>query len=199
MGEAKRRTAEIAKLKQELQDWRSGLSDEARIIAHVAERLEERLVRGRRFTEGCYHLAFFMTHYLALKGIPVTPIIGWVNDGTWEGVTSHAWIEFEGKKTDISLVCTSHPDVQPTGALIIHDRIMRAGMASYSYHENGDASVQASLDWMRRDSDLTDVLRHKEAEHAEMIAIACENRIESYLAKAPPGTTFVDLVRLIES
>lgn len=199
MGESKRRAGEIARLKAEVNAWRVGLSEEERLIAHVAERLEERLVRARRFSEGCYHLAFFMTSYLSRQGLQVKPIIGWVNDGTWQGMTSHAWIEFDGKKTDISLVCTSHPDAQPTGALIIHDRIMRPGMADYSYYQNDDGAVQSALDWMRGVPEFMSALRYKEAEHAEMVAIAAEGRMDSYLANAPHGTKFADLARLIEA
>ena len=199
MGESKRRSGEIAQLKAEANAWRVGLSDEARLIAHVAERLDERLVRARRFSEGCYHLAFFMTRYLSLHGVQVRPIIGWVNDGTWQGMTSHAWIEFEGKKTDASLGYTSHPDAQPTGALIIHDRVMRTGMVDYNYYKNDDCAVQVGLDWMQGVPEFRSVLRHKEAEHAEMMVIASEDRIDTYLSKAPHGTTFADLARLVEA
>lgn len=199
MGEAKRRAGEIARLKHDELIWRSTLSEEARLIVQVAERLDERLVRARWFSEGCYHLAFFMTRYLSLRGVQVTPIIGWVNDGTWPGVTSHAWIEFEGKKTDVSLGCTSYPDVQPTGALIVHDRILRAGTANYTYYKNEDCAVQDALDWLRGVPKFKSVLCHKEAEHAEMMGIAAGDRLDSYLAKAPPGSTFADIARLIDS
>lgn len=198
MGQAKRRKDEIAKLKERSVAWRAGLTAEEKVIANVAERLDERLVRGMRFSEGCYHLAFFMAQYLAERGIIVSPIIGWVNDGTWQGVTSHAWIEFNGKKTDASLTCTKHVDAVPTGALIIHDHIVRKGMATYSYFSNDDPAVQARIAWMRSDNDLSKLHTYKEAQHAQMQAIAAEKRFSEYLSMAPMGTRYTDLVHLIE-
>lgn len=198
MGEAKRRTKEIAQLKQQEEVWRASLTKEEREILDLAERLEVRLVRGRRFSEGCYHIAFFMTQYLFLKGIEVTPIIGWINDGTWQGMTSHGWIEYNGRKTDASLTCTSHPEAQPTGALIVHDYVLRKGNASYSYYKNDAPAALEGLAWMRSVHDFRSVLAHKEREHKTMLEIALSNRrIEEYLANAPPGGRFDEISRLI--
>ena len=109
MGEAKRRRKEIEALMEKEQLWRKSLTVEEQVIAELATRLDEKLVRGMKFHQGCYHLAFFMAKYLESKGIRVDPIIGWVNDGQWDGVASHAWIEFLGKKTDVSLSYTLNP------------------------------------------------------------------------------------------
>lgn len=198
MGQAKLRRDEIAQLKERNAVWRAALTADELVIADTAERLDERLVRGMRFSEGCYHLAFFMTQYLADRGIVVQPTIGWVNDGTWQGMTSHAWIEFHGKKTDVSLTCTTRPDAVPTGALIIHDHIVRKGTAAYSYFYNDDPAVQAGIEWMERDQELSELHAYKEAQHAQMLTIATEQRYAEYLSKAPAGTRYTDLVRLIE-
>lgn len=198
MGEAKRRSAEISKLKEAEKSWRESLSDQESEILLLAKRLDERLVRGRQFSEGCYHLAFFMTHYLSNKNIEVTPIIGWVNDGAWEGLASHAWIEFEGKKIDASLTYTSHGEAQPTGNLIVLDHVLRKGAANYTYYKNDDPAVKDKLDWMKSIPEFKDVFSHKETEHQEMMAIANDNKIKEYLSLAPQGGRYKDIADLIE-
>jgi len=200
MGEAKRRGKEIDEMKKQAAMWRESLSLDERTILQLAERLDERLIRGLKFSEGCYHLAFFMTKYLANHGITVTPTIGWVNDGTWQGMTSHGWIEYKGKKTDISLGCTSNPDAQPIGSMIVLDRVLRKGTADYTYYENDAPKVAVGLKYMRSNPDLDDVLAHKEAEHATMIEIAGggPKAIDDYLFRAPQGLKYDDLVRIVD-
>lgn len=200
MGQAKQRAQEISRLKERNTAWRGLLSPDEQLILQVAERLDERLVRGRRFSEGCYHLAFFMTRYLADKGIAVTPIIGWVNDGTWKGMTSHAWIEFNQKKTDVSLGYTTHPEAQPIGALIVHDWILRQGVADYNYHQNDALAAQAGIEWMRTVPEWVEVLKFKQAQHATMIDIADagSSAMDDYFASAPAGAQYRDLAYLVE-
>jgi len=199
MGEAKRRAKEIAQLKEQQAAWRNSLTNEESAILDLAERLDERLVRGRCFSEGCYHLAFFMTQFLFLRGVQVTPVIGWVNDGTWQGVTSHAWIEYKGRKTDASLTCTTHPEAQPTGALVVHDYVLRKGKASYNYYKNNDPVALEGLEWTRNVSDIKDMFAHKESEHAVMLEIASSSsRIEEYLSNAPSGGRFDEIRSLVE-
>lgn len=200
MGQAKLRAKEIALLKEQAAAWLNALSSEERIIVQLAERLDERLVRGRMFSEGCYHLAFFMTKYLATKNLSVTPIVGWINDGTWQGMASHAWIEFNGKKTDVSLTSTSHPEEQPTGALIVHDRILRKGMADYSYYRDDDPNAQAGIEWMHTIPEWKSMLAFKEEQHSQMreIAKAGQSAIDSYLSMAPQGVKYADLARLVD-
>lgn len=198
MGNAKRRAQEIAQLKERESAWRTTLSAEEHTVRELAERLDARLVRGRRFSEGCYHLAFFMTRYLMLQGVEVTPVIGWVNDGTWKGAASHAWIEYGGKKTDVSLTYTTHPDVVPTGGLIIHDYVLRTGKASYVYYKNDDPQALEKLRWMRTVPEFSAILAHKDREHRRMLEIASSpDRIEEYLASAPAGGRFEDLSALV--
>lgn len=201
MGEAKRRANEIANLKATQEKWLSGLTNEEKEIHQLAEKLEERLVRGTGFTEGCYHLAFFMTRYLADKGITVTPVVGWVNDGTWDGVASHAWIEYEGKKTDISMTRTSYPDQQPPGAMIILDRVIKSGRAKYTYYKDDDHRALKALEMQRKDPHLGPIQEQKEFQHRQMMAIAEPGhieRIDNYLANAPLGLQFHDLERMVD-
>lgn len=197
MGDAKRRAIEIARLKGRVDAWRAGLSSEERVISDVAERLDARLVRGMPFTEGCYHLAFFMTHHLALQGITVKPVIGWINDGLWDGVASHAWIEYEGKITDTSLTCTSHPEVAPTGALIVQGFVLRPGQASYTYFQNDDPNAARMRKWVASQPQYASIQAHKEAEHQGMLKIAQDGLFEHYFSMAPVGSKYPDIAKLI--
>lgn len=200
MGEAKRRANEIARLKAERTKWVAELTSEEREILQLSERLEERLVRGKDFTEGCYHLAFFMTRYLADKEITVSPVIGWVNDGTWDGVASHAWIEYEGKKTDISLTRTSHPDHQPSGSMIVLDQVLKKGQAEYTYFKNDDHRAQKAAALLRTNPELKALQAQKDAHHNEMLKISEPGhmeRIDHYLANAPSGLRYADLKDLV--
>lgn len=200
MGEAKRRAAEIARTKEQdtmWLEWRAGLDSEEQQILQLAERLDERLVRGKRYCGGCYHLAFFMTRYLGLRGVRVTPVIGWVTDGRWPGVSSHAWIEFEGRKTDASLTYTEFPDKTPTGALLVADHVVRPGATDYRYFKNEAREVKSALEWMRAQPELASTVRFKEAEHRMMAEIVQHGRIDTHLSKAPPGMRYADLATLV--
>lgn len=197
MGEAKRRANEIQNLKSAANVWRASLTKEEQIIAQLAERIDERIVRGRRFSGGCYHLAFFMTQHLANLGIKVVPVVGWVNDGLWKGVTSHAWIEYNGKKTDASLTYCEHEDAVPTGALIIQDFAARKGEANYSYHRDGDPVVVTAQEWMLQQPELRAPFNAKQYQHAQMQDIASNGAFEFYLENAPPGGRYADLLAQI--
>lgn len=197
MGEAKRRAKEIAVLKERVDAWRAGLTPTEIVIAETAERLDARLVRGVPFTEGCYHLAFFMTHHLALQGITVKPVIGWINDGQWDGVASHAWIEYDGKITDASLTCTSHPEAVPTGALIVQGFVLRPGQASYTYFQNEAPEAERMRKWVASQPQWASIQAHKEAEHQQMLKIAQDGLFEHYLTMAPVGSRYADIAKLI--
>lgn len=197
MGEAKRRVQEITKIKNEFKTWQESLTSDEKLVAEIAIRLEERLVRGRRFYGGCYHLAFFMTHHLSLQGINLRPVIGWVNDGLWQGMTSHAWIEFNGRKTDVSLTYCDQSDVIPTGELIVHDRVIRHGKASYTYYEHNDPAAQAGLKWMQEQSQLQAVIQKKMIEHERMRNIVANRTFKEYLENAPHGGRYSEITALI--
>jgi hypothetical protein len=197
MGEAKRRALEIGKMKAEAAAWRESLTDHQKLIADVAIKLDDRLVRGRQFSGGCYHLAFFMAHHLSLQGVDVQPVIGWVNDGLWLGMTSHAWIEFDGRITDTSLTYCERSNSVPTGALIVHDKVLREGEASYTYHHHGTSAVQAGLDWLGERKEYHVALQQKLVEHERMRLISANRSFQEYFSSAPPGGKYADLLRMI--
>ena len=198
MGEAKRRSQAIKLLQEQERNWRVSLHNEEQEIALIAERLYERLVKGRRYSGGCYHLAFFMTEFLERQNIIVTPVVGWVNDGTWDGVASHAWIEFSGKKTDVSLAYTDHPDAQPPGSVIILDFELRKGASVYTYYADNHPDAQEALISLRNNRELDAIRDHKEAEHQRMLGIANSRTMMQHLSGAPAGLRYEDLVQLMK-
>jgi hypothetical protein len=109
MGEAKRNAAD-------LQKWLDALTEEERVVYQSARALFDRFIHPERVSEMCYHSVFFLHEYIKNShGIIVEPVIGYINDGTDELLISHAWLEFSGKKTDVSLAVTSRPDINPPG------------------------------------------------------------------------------------
>ncbi len=49
-------------------------------------------------------------------------------------MASHAWIEYNGKKTALSLSRTEHGEHQATGAFIVLYHVVRRGEATYTYN-----------------------------------------------------------------
>lgn len=133
MGQAKRRSKELEELKGAEERWLATLSPEESVAARISRQAYEHIVVRHQLTGGCYLLAFFPNQYLRkVHQITTEIVVGWINDGTWEGMASHAWLLINGKKIDIALALTEHPDAQIPGDLIILDRIVQRGKARYS-------------------------------------------------------------------
>jgi hypothetical protein len=60
-------------------------------------------------------------------------VVGYVNDGTDDIMISHAWLDYNGKKTDVTLANTERPDMTPVGQVIVLNRVVRNGH-EYTYH-----------------------------------------------------------------
>lgn len=190
MGEAKRKEAD-------LQKWLDALTEEERVIYASARALFDRFIHPKQVSEMCYHSAFFLHEYIKNRhGIIVEPVIGYVNDGTDEVLMSHAWLEFSGKKTDVSLAFTSRPAINPPGQLIYLDRVFGRGRV-YSYHREMSETGRAALERFRITGNAA-MVDHKEREHAQMLAMAEDRRgIRAYLDSAPKGMTYKELVARI--
>ncbi|WP_376711208.1 hypothetical protein [Pseudochrobactrum lubricantis] len=140
-------------------------------------------------------LSFYVFLYEYLKEehcISTTPIIGYINDGTDDVMMSHAWLEYSGTKTDVSLGVTANPILWPTGEVIILDRVIYSGH-NYSYHVSmTDAGLQTHYDMLKGpDSAL---VQQKAEEHLEMLARAkTPQSIRSYLDGAPAGLHYDEL------
>jgi hypothetical protein len=65
------------------------------------------------------------------------------------------------------------------------DYVLRPGVATYSYYDDGDAVPIAALAKMRATGNYDVVLAHKEAEHRKVLSIATSyTEMDSYLARA---------------
>jgi len=201
MGEAARRKSEIELLKAKNQMWIDSLLPEEKIVAAVAQATFDKVVCGLGMTEGCYNLAFFLYEHLRRKhGIEVKVVLGWINDGLWEGAASHAWVEYQGKRIDISLHKTSHPEAQPSGDVIILDHIFRRGKVSYTYWQTLPDGVSKALEQMRISSpELIAIINHKEDEHRKMVSFAStkDGAIE-YFRHVPPTNSYEYLARVVD-
>src|SRR5258708_24697433 len=164
MGQAKRRAAEIAK-------WVDSLSTEERKIAETAERLLNRVLKPMGATGMCYRMTFFLHLYLAELGIQTTPVIGYINDGTDDIMISHAWLDYKGKKTDITLASTQDLDINPIGQVVVLDRVVHNGHV-YSYHPDQSAKGLAAEVGMLSDPESAGVVHMKRPQHIPLIAPA---------------------------
>lgn len=197
MGEAQRRKAEIEKVSRLYTDWLATLTQSEREVAQVSMRAHERIVKGKRLLGACYLLSFFLHQYLKRKkGIETTVVVGWVNDGTTPVMISHAWLEFDGKKTDITLTHTEHPDAQLTGELIILDHVVRSGRVKYTYHRQRTMEAVTALQKIREE--MPWAIDAKEAEHLQMEETSrSEAMIQKYLNAAPNDRNYDALARLL--
>jgi len=197
MGEAQRRKAEIEKMSRLYTDWLATLTQPEREVAQVLMRAHERIVKGKRLFGACYLLSFFLHQYLKQeKGIETAVVVGWINDGTTPLMISHAWLELEGKKSDITLTHTEHLDGQLTGELIILDYVVRSGKVKYTYHRQRTTEAVTALQKLREEMPwAVDV---KEAEHLQMEETSkSEAMIRKYLNAAPIDRNYDALARLL--
>lgn len=189
MGQAKNRGAELVK-------WLDALNAEGRTVYDVALRTYERFVKVRG-AGMCYRMTFFLTAYLAEHhGIRVEPVVGYVNDGTDDLMISHAWLELGGKKTDIAVAISEPPNIP--GPLLIMDRALTRGRATYTYHRERSAQGELRAKEFLRDPRARNLIIHKEVEHARMTSITKDaSAILPYLDAAPDGIGYRQLAGII--
>lgn len=195
--EARQRKVEIALTKRKYADWLGTLTQVEREVALAAMRTYERIVEGKRLLGGCYLLSFFLNQYLKReKGIETTAVVGWINDGTTPLMISHAWLEFNSKKTDITLTHTEHSDAQLAGELIVLDHVVCSGRVKYTYHRQRTTEAVAMLQKLREE--MPWAVDAKEAEHLQMEGMSkSEILIQNYLDAAPNDKNYDALARLL--
>jgi len=156
----------------------------------------ERFIVATVATGMCYRMAFFLSTYLRREHSITAPVVvGYVRDGTGDVMTSHAWIEFDGRKTDISLTMTDEPSVQLQGQLIVLDHVLKEGHA-YTYHRAQDAAALSALETIYADPRFRQLAARKDREHEMMSGIAGDHdRMLDYLNDAPDGFDYGTLVR----
>lgn len=178
--------------------WRDGLTVEENMVASAAISLFKNFIYPNNYTGGCYHMAFLLSEYLLTqRGIIVKPVVGFVNDGTDEIMISHAWVEFNSKKTDVSLAITEEV---PPGSLVVLDQPLTQGECEYSYHlEEPPASRMASEARGAKNPLWAAAMIMKDAEHARMQGMVSDRRlIREYLDSAPPGLSFEAITALMD-
>lgn len=201
MGEARRRKAEIGWLKEAEEAWLRSLKPAERTVADVARRTHKELVERRGLIGGCYLLAFFLNELLLSKySIETDLIVGWVNDGTWPGAASHAWVEMGGRKIDISLTRTELPEIQPAGDLLILDRAVRPDGVKYTYYREPPREALEYVDQMVRDGHFPrDAVEAKNHEHNYVLGLSkTREGIRTYLGRSPPDRTFEALLKIVD-
>jgi hypothetical protein len=181
---------EILKTMSAVDLWIASLQPTEREVATVALRAFERIVVRCQLVGGCYLLSFFLHKYLnETRGICSEVVVGWVNDGTSPVMSSHAWIETTGKRTDISLSRTEEPNVQLPGALLVLEHVVRPGKAIYTYHRK---RWPESIDAIRHLDQET--VTQSEVLHAQMERVAkSDNLIDEYFASAPLDLNYKSL------
>ena len=140
-------------------------------------------------------LHYFLTFEL---GIPTNPIVGYVNDGTDHVMISHAWLEYEGMKSDLTLFLPNPSAQQPSGALLVLDQVLIKGQISYSYHLQQTEPGRAQTEVLRRDPKSGPLLQHKEQEHRRMLECAADPALlKTYLNDAPPEISYDAIAKVL--
>lgn len=198
MGQARQRKFQRHSFEQDMGAWLLSLTAEECAIADTAMRVHQKIVMEGGMTGGCYHLSFFMKRYLKKqRGIDTEVVIGWVGEPSWKGVASHGWLEFKGRKVDIALSRTENPEVLPTGAFLLLDRVLLPGVAEYSYHREVPASARETLTNMALMAETAHESREVHARHRRMLAMVDDDEaIDAYLQTTPTGLDYRTLVLL---
>lgn len=180
MGQAKQRKKQLEKVK-------GSFSGDAKIIAEAALKLFEGFILPNQYVGGCYLVTMTLCRFLEDEhGIKTTPVVGYINDGTDDVLISHAWLEFEGKKTDLTLNVVEQATGARPGPVLVHDQIARTGTLEYSYHLERSPEDLLMIQELINDPRFGAAVRAKEEEHLTMSA-RVRNRalMDAYLNQAP--------------
>lgn len=194
MGQANAKKRAYEKAKADL--LASCEADEA-IVANSAIGLFENFILPKNYTGGCYLITFTLQRFLEReRGIKATPVVGYVNDGTDDIMISHAWLDYRGRKTDLTLHVLEHHKALHNGPVMVLDRPIRPGKATYSYHRERSVAGLLAVQQMMTDPQISSVVRHKEEEHLRMTAISkSAGLIDAFLDGAPDEVSCEVLAR----
>lgn len=196
MGERKRRQAAGT-------TFLDTLTPEEKIIADVASATLKRFVLPYRPVTMCYRLAYFLHAYLAKEhGISTEAVIGYLGSADQFAQLSHAWVEFNGKKTDLSLAYREDAlagEPMPPGEVLILDHIARPGVP-HAYTREETADSIASKKRLQQQNPRTATLFEEETALRALVMTYQGNldTILSYLNDAPDGVTYDRMARIIE-
>jgi hypothetical protein len=178
---------EAAKRKALQEKWRSGLIPEERIVVDVAAALLPILPDAG----ACYRMSLFLKYYLQHRhNLQGEAIIGYVNDGTDQLYSSHAWFTFRSRVTDLAISRPLHPDLQKAGPLVIHGQEIRTGWR-WTYHKTRPPEGEIQTRQLLLDPSVGRQMREAEDLHQAMAATAKnDDLIRAYLDRAPDGLTY---------
>lgn len=200
MGEARRRKSEIEYFKI-ANDLLANLQGDEKTVAQVSLDVFQKVVLGYDMVEGCYNLAFFLREYLGREhGVKVDIVVGWLVNHNLDGGMSHAWIEYNGKKTDISVWNNERPDIFLPGSVIIQDIEYRKGVTSYSYFKELPSFVRERRDAIKSQDDYHgEFIRKKDAERLmiENFVLKHEGATE-YFSIVPPVLSYSFFVSILK-
>ncbi len=187
--------------KKETAAFLASLSNEERIVFDLSELTYKRIIRGLDFKGACYHMTFFLKTVLRQEhGIESNAVVGFVNDGTDDIMISHGWLEFSGRKIDITLANLNHGQ-RPGPVLILDQKFQEHNTANYSYYyergDVGDRTIKKLL--ISNNPQCCAIVQQKEREHNLMVEIgSSKERIMEYLNHAPNGVTYDRLLQLLK-
>lgn len=143
----------------------------------------------------CYRAALFLKYFLRdVGGFESEAVLGYVNDGTDDFYSSHAWLSYKGLITDIAISRPLRSELQKKGPITIHGYEFAAGWA-YNYHVARPAGEEQRIAALAKDPEFGPLLREHEEQHLKLLAISDDlERIRFYLDAAPDGLTY-DLIR----
>jgi hypothetical protein len=181
MGEAaSRKVAEAA--------WLTSLGEQERSVVHAAKALSKALPLDGACYRAALFLKLFLEHEHAING---EAVIGFVNDGTDDLYMSHAWFEFHGQRTDLTLCRPLHPDMQKPGSLVIQGRVVVKGWKSYTYHQQRPREGVSLINKMMSNPTTRQMLIKQKDLHLRMSTTAQNNAlIKLYLDGAPDGISY---------
>ena len=181
MGEAARRKAVES-------TWLATLDEQEQILVRAAKRLGAALP----LDGACYRASLFLKLFLEQEhGIDANAVVGFVNDGTDELYASHAWLEYRGQPTDLTLCRPMSPEVQKRGKLLIHGRVIADGWPRYTYHLERPTAGRRIIEQLLSDPSTQPMVAEQEELHLRMVATMKDNElIRVYLDDAPDGRTY---------
>jgi len=113
------------------------MTTEERTIAELVLIVNEYITFRYKIANGCYHNAIFIREYLYKNfNIRVDIVVGWASSTEIRHLFSHAWIEYNGKKTDPILWGACGVTGDYSGNFLIHDHIYQRGAVNFIYQKD---------------------------------------------------------------
>jgi hypothetical protein len=117
-------------------------------------------------------------------------IVGYVNDGTDQLYSSHAWFMFRDKMTDLAISRPLRPELHKPGPLVIHGQQLRPGWRC-TYHKTRPPEGEIQIERLLSDPSVGPQMRDAKDLHLLMAATAKNDAlIRAYLDRAPDGLTY---------